>query len=60
MVVGVGLFGTLTAFLASHFVQAGESRVERELAGLRGEIAELRQELSERNDQTRPREGARP
>jgi voltage-gated potassium channel len=43
MVLGVGLFGVLTAFLASRFVRADEG--ESEVVGLRRDIAELRRLL---------------
>lgn len=45
MVVGVGLFGTLTAFLATVFVQSGETRLEHELSEIRAELARLNERL---------------
>lgn len=41
MVVGVGLFGVFTGFLASVFVKAEETRVEREVGELRRDLARL-------------------
>lgn len=42
MVAGVGLFGTLSGFVASWFLSPGEAAQESELAGLRREVRELR------------------
>ena len=42
MVCGIGLIGTLTAYLASWFLAPGEKEQEDELAELRREIRELR------------------
>jgi voltage-gated potassium channel len=43
MVVGVGLLGVFTAFLASRFVKTEELELGRQLSEVRREIAELRQ-----------------
>lgn len=48
MVVGVGLFGVLTAFLASLFVKAEEEQVDQDLVAIREELAEMRQLLEKR------------
>jgi voltage-gated potassium channel len=45
MLVGVGLFGVLTAYFASRFVQAEETGLERDVAALRREVAEVRRRL---------------
>lgn len=42
MVVGIGLFGTFTAYVASAFVSADEQQEVAEIAALREEIRELR------------------
>jgi voltage-gated potassium channel len=42
MVVGIGLFGTFTAYVASAFLSPGEAEQDRDLAALREEIRELR------------------
>jgi voltage-gated potassium channel len=45
MIVGVGLVGVLTAFLASLFVKADETATLRELSELRREVGELKEML---------------
>lgn len=42
MITGIGLFGTFTAYLASLFLAPEEAETEREIEGLRRDIAELR------------------
>ncbi len=48
MCVGVGLFGTLSAFLASWFLGAKEHPSRNDIAALRAEIASLRELLERR------------
>lgn len=48
MIVGVGMVGVLTAFLASRFVKSEERKVEREIAEVRKELAALRLLLEDR------------
>jgi hypothetical protein len=48
MVVGIGLFGTFTAFVASAFVSADEAHDGQEIAALRDEIRELRAVIERR------------
>lgn len=43
MVAGVGLFGTLSGFLAAWFVEPGDERRARDLEHLRGEVASLKE-----------------
>lgn len=48
MVVGVGLFGVLSSFLASKFInqqQAGENELKQEVAGLREQMAAMQRSL---------------
>ena len=45
MVAGVGLFGTLSGFLATWFPAPGRREQESEVAGLRAEIQLLRAAL---------------
>jgi voltage-gated potassium channel len=48
MVVGVGLFGVLSSFLASKFINqqpAAESELQREVAGLREQMAAMQRSL---------------
>jgi voltage-gated potassium channel len=50
MVVGVGLFGVLSSFLASKFInqqQAGEIELKQEVAGLRAQMAAMQQSMNE-------------
>lgn len=50
MVVGVGLFGVLSSFLASKFInsqQATENELKRELAGLREQVTGLQQTINQ-------------
>lgn len=50
MVVGVGLFGVLSSFLASKFINqqsASESELKREVAGLREQVAVLQQTINQ-------------
>lgn len=46
MVAGVGLFGTLSGFLAAWFVEPGDQRREGEIEKLRSELAEIKTLLS--------------
>jgi len=46
MLIGVGLFGVLTAFLASHFVSADETKLQLEIVALRQEVSALREVLT--------------
>jgi voltage-gated potassium channel len=48
MLVGVGLFGVMTAFVASLFVHAEETEIERDVKALRREVGELRALLETR------------
>jgi voltage-gated potassium channel len=48
MGAGVGLFGTLSGFLASWFLAPGEKSSESEIAQLRKEIAEIRELIANR------------
>ena len=48
MVTGIGLFGTLTAYLASLFVAPEDAAQDRELAALREEVRELKDILTHR------------
>jgi voltage-gated potassium channel len=48
MLVGIGLFGTFTAYVASAFLSPGEAEQDRDLAALREEVRELRNVI-ERN-----------
>jgi hypothetical protein len=50
MLIGVGLFGALTASLAAYFVEEGESDLSSEMAALRLEIEPLNRTLAERHD----------
>jgi CHASE1-domain containing sensor protein len=50
IIVGVGLFGTLTAFLASRFVQVEETRIEHELSEIRTQLERLNRRLDRRED----------
>ena len=45
MIAGVGLFGTLSGFIASWFLTPGDEQRENELQLLRTEVAELKQIL---------------
>lgn len=45
MIAGVGLFGTLSGFIASWFLTPGDAQRENELQLLRTEVAELKQIL---------------
>ncbi len=66
MVVGVGLFGVLSSFLASKFInqqQAAEIELRREVAGLREQMStlqrsmdQLAQAIPSRQDRTMPSE----
>ena len=47
MVTGIGLFGTFTAYLASLFLATEEEQTDREIAGLRSELDELRRRVNE-------------
>ena len=49
MFSGVGLFGTLSGFLAAWFVGPGEKTLESEIRGLRADIARLHERLDERS-----------
>jgi voltage-gated potassium channel len=49
MTIGVGLFGTFTAFVAQWFIQPGEYRQEDQLQALRGTLARIEKQLSELN-----------
>jgi voltage-gated potassium channel len=50
MTAGVGLFGTFSAFLASWFLggAAEQDEAHREIAALRHEVAQLREDLKTR------------
>jgi voltage-gated potassium channel len=48
MVAGVGLFGTLSGFLAAWFVASGDAHRQEQIDGLRVEIAEMRRLLEQR------------
>jgi voltage-gated potassium channel len=48
LLVGIGLFGTFTAYVASAFLSPGEAEQDRDLAALREEVRELRNVI-ERN-----------
>jgi voltage-gated potassium channel len=50
MLVGVGLFGALTASLAAFFVEGDTSNLADELSALRREIEQLNRTLAERQD----------
>jgi len=51
MVVGVGLFGTFTAYVASFFIgdQEDEDAILREIGCLREEVRELRRTMAARD-----------
>jgi len=49
MVAGVGLFGTLSGFLAAWFVEPGDDERLQELKALREEIAGLRRLVESRS-----------
>jgi voltage-gated potassium channel len=48
MTIGVGLFGTFTAFVASWFMSPAEKDQDRELEAIRSELRELRRLVEER------------
>ena len=48
MMAGVGLFGTLSGFVAAWFLSPGDSKKEDELAELRSELREIRAMLERR------------
>jgi len=48
MVVGIGMFGTFTAFIASWFVQPVEVEQERELEAIRKDLRALREFLGDK------------
>lgn len=50
MCAGIGLFGTLSGFLAAWFVAPAERREESELAALRAEIAALRATIENKQE----------
>jgi voltage-gated potassium channel len=49
MSAGVGLFGTFSGFLAAWFIAPGSEASESEIAGLREEIAALREAIERNN-----------
>jgi voltage-gated potassium channel len=49
MAAGVGLFGTLTAFVASWFLEPEEKKVENELDDVRAELRAIRALLEQRS-----------
>jgi voltage-gated potassium channel len=50
MLVGVGLFGVITANLAAFFVEQGEDEIAREVRALRAQVAELGVVLKDRGN----------
>jgi hypothetical protein len=49
MAAGVGLFGTLTAFVASWFLEPEEKKVENEIDDVRAELRAIRALLEQRS-----------
>lgn len=50
MLVGIGLFGTFTAYVASWFLEPDEKAQDDELRAIHAEIAELRDDLARRRE----------
>jgi voltage-gated potassium channel len=59
MIAGVGLFGTLSGFVASWFLSPGEEAQESELAALRRELRELRELVAGRARSASPADADR-